>query len=86
MALTIWRGLGNDRAAAVAEVGMLTWGCIVLVASFAEGQQTLGPLQLLEVLIEFLQHTKSVGWCAYCKRKCKMISMHLCQIYGMCRT
>ena len=45
----------------MAEEGKLTWGCIVLVASLAEGQQALGPLQLLEVLMEFLQVAKPVG-------------------------
>ena len=48
---------------------MPTWGCIVLVASFAEGQQALRSLQLLEVLVEYLQHAKAVGCCATCKRE-----------------
>ena len=44
----------------MAEEGRLTWGCIVFAASFAEGQQALGPLQLLEVIIEFLQHERTI--------------------------
>ena len=54
---------------------MLTWGCIVLVAALAEGQQALGPLQLLEVLMKLLQHAKPVKCCASCKRKCRTTSV-----------
>ena len=53
---------------------MPTWGCIVLVASLAEGQQALRPLQLLEVLMKLLQHAKPVKCCASCKRKCRTTS------------
>ncbi len=49
------------------EWALLTWRCIVLLAAFAEAQQALWPLQLLEVSIEFLHTPDSLGRsCAFC--------------------